>query len=138
MSHHESGHHRASDANADVIRRSFDAWQAGDVETAAALLADDIEWHEIGRAEPIRGKAALAARFQEPEAQTWQITAESHDVIANDDHVVQLVSAHATRGDGATLDYRTAEIFHVKNGQITARWAFGEDTAAINHFFGGF
>ena len=64
------------------------------------------------------GAAALAARFQDPQAQTYTITADVHDTVADDDHVVQLVTAHATRHDGATLDYRTAEIFHVKDGKI--------------------
>ena len=123
------------DENLDVIRRSFDAWQTGDMQTAASMIADDIEWHEIGRAEPIRGAAALAARFQDPQAQTYTITADVHDTVADDDHVVQLVTAHATRHDGATLDYRTAEIFHVKDGKITARWAFSDDTDRINRFF---
>jgi hypothetical protein len=36
----------------------------------------------------------------------------------------------ATRGD-KTLQYRTAEIYHMKDGMITARWAFSDDTARI-------
>jgi ketosteroid isomerase-like protein len=59
-----------------------------------------------------------------------------HDVIANDDHVVELVTATVTMGD-KTLTYRTAEIMHVRDGKITARWAFSDDTAAINEFFAG-
>jgi ketosteroid isomerase-like protein len=31
--------------------------------------------------------------------------------------------------------YRTAEIMHFRDGKITARWAFSDDTAAINEFF---
>ena len=41
----------------------------------------------------------------------------------------------ATRG-GKTLEYRTAEIYHMKDGKITARWAFSDDTAQIVEFFG--
>jgi ketosteroid isomerase-like protein len=138
MSHHEgSGHNRASDANADVIRRSLDAWNAGDMQAAADLIADDIEWHEIGRSDAVHGKAALAERMNQPDAQAWEITGESHDVIANEDHVVSLVTAHAKRADGQTLDYKVAEIYHVKDGKITARWAFSDDTEAINRFFAG-
>ena len=33
----------------------------GDMEGAASKVADDVVWREIGRAEPVRGKAALAA-----------------------------------------------------------------------------
>jgi ketosteroid isomerase-like protein len=104
----------------------------------ADALADDIEWHEIGRAEPIIGKAALAARFgmDSGAPPPYQITAELHDVIANDDHTISLATAHATK-DGRTFDYRVAEIYHIKDGKITARWAFSDDTQAINDFFQG-
>jgi len=57
-------------------------------------------------------------------------------VVANDDHAIALVQATARRG-GRTLTYRTAEIFHVRDGKVTARWAFSDDTAAINEFFAG-
>ncbi len=50
------------------------------------------------------------------------------------DHVVALVKAHATRGD-QSLDYNTAEIFHLKDGKISERWAFSDDTARITEFF---
>jgi ketosteroid isomerase-like protein len=33
-----------------------DRMKAGDFEAAFGVLADDVEWHEIGRAEPTRGK----------------------------------------------------------------------------------
>jgi ketosteroid isomerase-like protein len=123
--------------NEDVIRRSVEAWEAGDIETAAGLLDDDVEWHEIGRAEPIRGKAALAERYQGAGAPEWTITGGgTHDILANDEHAVALVTANAEWGD-KKLTYRVAEIYHIKDGKITARWAFSDDTAAINDFFKG-
>jgi hypothetical protein len=55
-------------------------------------------------------------------------------VVGGDDHTIALVEATATRG-GRTLTYRTAEIFHVRDGKIVERWAFSDDTAAITAFF---
>jgi ketosteroid isomerase-like protein len=126
---------RTSDASVKLIRDSLDALNRGDVEAAAAFLADDVEWHEIGRAEPIVGKAALAARYGAA-IPGWEITAELHDVLANDDHAIALVTATAGMG-GRSFTYRTAEIFHIRDGKIAARWAFSDDTAAINAFFAG-
>jgi ketosteroid isomerase-like protein len=63
----------------------------------------------------------------------FEITAKLHYVVANDDHTVALLEATAQRGD--TLTYRTAEIMHVKDGKIAARWAFSHDTDRINEFF---
>ena len=47
---------------------------------------------------------------------------------------IALVDATATRG-GKTFTYRTAEIYHIRDGKIAERWAFSDDTAAITAFF---
>ena len=39
----------------------------------------------------------------------YVITGKTHDIIANDDHVVLLANAHATR-KGKTLDYSNASV----------------------------
>ena len=57
-----------------------------------------------------------------------------HDVVANDDHTIALGTATATR-NGKTLEYRTAEIFHIRDGKAVERWAFSDDTEAIVAFF---
>lgn len=126
---------RTSDASAQLLRQVLDAFNRGDAQAAAALMTDDIEWHEIGRADPIVGKEALAARFGTA-LPAWEISVELHDIVANDDHAIALVTATARMG-GRSLTYRTAEIYHVRDGKISARWAFSDDTAAINEFFAG-
>ncbi len=120
--------------NATRVRHMMESMMSGDTQATADALADDVVWHEIGNPEPVRGKAALAARFTGGAAPDFEITGELHDVVANDDHAVAMVSATAKRG-GKTLTYRTTEIFHVRDGKITERWAFSDDTAAINEFF---
>ena len=119
--------------NATLMREALEAMNAGQVEAMSKYVADDVVWHYIGGAEPLRGKDALLAAFG-PGNTDWEITTETHDVIANDDHVVALVKAIATR-DGKTFSYHTAEILHVKEGKVTERWAFSDDTAAIVDFF---
>ena len=120
--------------NAARYRSMSDAMRAGDMAQMADGLSEDVEWWEIGSPEPVRGKAALMARMQELSGDT-EISAELHDVVANDDHLIALVTATATRGD-QTLSYRTAEIYHVDaDGQVTHRWAFSDDTQRINDFF---
>jgi ketosteroid isomerase-like protein len=122
----------AEHPNAAKAREIMDAFNRGDVPAIDGLIADDVIWHEIGRSEPRRGKAALMEAA--PGVVDYEITAKLHDVVANDDHTVALVDATATRG-GKTLKYRTAEIYHTRDGKITERWAFSDDTAAIVAFF---
>jgi len=126
----------ADHPNAAAIRAAQKrAEESGDIMSAIDMLDDDVVWHEIGREEPIRGKQALMERMASmPEGGT--ITTETHDVVANDEHAVQLVTATATLGD-QKLVYRTAEIYHMRDGKVTERWAFSDDTERINRFFGG-
>ena len=124
----------ADHPNAAIARRVLESFNTGDMEALSAGLDDNVIWHEIGNPEPVRGKAALAARFAGGTPPDYEITGELHDVVGNDDHTIALVTAHATRG-GKTFDYRTAEIYHMKDGKIIERWAFSDDTGAINDFF---
>ncbi len=120
--------------NAAIARRSLEAFNTGDMQAMSDGLDDNVVWHEIGNPDPVMGKAALAARMAGSEKPDYEITGELHDVVANDEHTIALVTAHATRG-GKTLDYRVAEIYHMRDGKIVERWAFSDDTAAITEFF---
>ena len=126
----------ADHPNAAIVRAANEEIErTGNMMSVIDLLSDDVVWHEIGRDEPIRGKQALAERFaQMPEGAG--ITTETHDIVANDEHCIQLVTATASMGD-QSLVYRTAEIYHMRDGKVSERWAFSDDTERINAFFGG-
>ena len=115
-----------------MARELTDAFDQGDFAKLDALISDDIVWHEIGSAEPRHGKQALQAAA--PGGSDYEITATLHDIVASDDHAIALVEATATRG-GRTMTYRSAEIYHIRDGKVTERWAFSDDTGAIAAFF---
>jgi ketosteroid isomerase-like protein len=119
----------ADHPNAALLRGAHEAWGAGNMQAMADVLDENVVWHEIGNPEPVRGRAALAARMS-----GFEIDVTVHDIVAGDEHAVVLTNARATR-DGRTLEYRTAEIYHLRDGKITERWAFSDDTAAIIAFF---
>lgn len=130
----------ADHPNVALVRRAVQAMTETDMSKAEqemaivdAFMADDITWHEIGRAEPRHGKGELRAAMMKG-ARDTTITYEVHDVIANDDHAIVLGTATATRGD-RSLQYKTAEVFHIRDGKAVERWAFSDDTAAIAAFF---
>ena len=130
----------AEHPNVALVRRAMQAMNEMDMSKAdeemaivEAFMADDIVWHEIGRAEPRRGKDELrAAMFDFPSDTKFHY--ELHDVLANDEHAIAMGTATVTRGD-ESIEYRTAEIFHIRDGKATERWAFSDDTAAIEAFF---
>ena len=122
--------------NATLIREQAEAMKNGDMQATIDGLADDVVWHEIGSPEPIQGKAAVAARWAGMSDAGGSFSVELHDVVANDDHAVALVTATVSMGD-QTFSYRSAEIYHMRDGKVTERWAFSDDTAAINAFFAG-
>ena len=118
--------------NAALYRHVMERFSQGDTTAFADAIADDVVWWQIGVAEPLRGKEALLQSMQAMEGIAFEV--ELHDVVANDDHVVGLVTATVTVGD-TSFSYRTAEIAHVRDGKVTERWAFSDDTQAITDFF---
>jgi ketosteroid isomerase-like protein len=120
--------------NVTAARDLLEAFNSFDLEQIKTGMADDVVWHMIG-GQTVVGLENLAATM--PEGSDYSITADVHDIVGNDEHVVALVNAKAEVG-GQTFEYRTAEIMHVKDGKITERWAFSDDTAAITEFFSQF
>ncbi len=121
--------------NVAIVRRLTEAFETGDPAVIGRvgddLTAADVVWHEIGRKEPRRGKAELRSGMADID---YTIVATIHDILANDDHAILLADATATRR-GKTLVYHVAEIYHIRDGRITERWAFSDDTEAITRFF---
>jgi ketosteroid isomerase-like protein len=119
--------------NAALVRAALDAFSQGDFEQFADMMAEDINWYEIGATDPVVGKEAVFASMGSG-GRDFEIEAEVHDVVANDDHTLALVSATATRG-GATFHYQTVEILHFRDGKVVDRWSFANDSQAVQEFF---
>ena len=87
--------------NAAIVRSAYEAFATGDGAALAALLDDDITWHEStpGFEGDYRGRdqalALLGRVVQEMEGMKMSPV---HDVLASDDHVVVLheLTARAT------------------------------------------
>lgn len=120
--------------NASVVREALTAFNRGDFEQFAAMVADDVNWYEVGASEPLRGKEAVFSSLGSG-GQDSEIQAEVHDVVANDVHTLALINATAKRGD-QTFHYQTVEILHLRDGKVTDRWSFANDTQDVNQFFG--
>jgi limonene-1,2-epoxide hydrolase len=121
--------------NAALYRKVTEALSQGDTSGMAEVLADDVVWHQIG-APTLHGKDAVSATWEEL-SDGIEFDVNLHDVVANDNHLVALVEAHVKVGE-SEFTYKTAEIAHVRDGKVTERWAFSDDTQAITDFFAQF
>jgi len=118
--------------HAAAYRAAFQAFNDGDADAFAAHLADDVVWHTIG-GETMQGAAAVSESMSG--LANLDFNVELHDVVANGDHLVGLVTATVNAG-GNSITYRTAEIMHAnEDGKVTERWAFADDSAAVANFF---
>jgi ketosteroid isomerase-like protein len=124
----------AEHPNVTVYRGVHERLQRGDFEAMFEALDDEVVWHQIG-AETLHGKEAVRENMSAMEefgADAFDIVV--HDVVGNDEHVVGLVEATINVAD-RSFTYRTAEIAHMKDGKVTERWAFSDDTQRIIEFF---
>jgi ketosteroid isomerase-like protein len=125
--------------NEDLIRRGYDAFSSGDMQTLRELFHPDIVWHAPGRSQlsgDHRGVDAVLGFF----GQTMELTGgtfrvEVHDVVANDQHAVGLNSVHAERA-GKTLEDNNTLVCHDRDGKVTEVWQYSSDQYAADALFG--
>lgn len=125
--------------NEDLLRRGYEAFGSGDIDTVMALFADDIVWH-VGGSNQLAGDyrghrevLGFLGRLMEISGGTFRL--EIHDLLANDQHGTVLVTARGER-DGLTLAEREVNIWHLKDGKATEFWTFIENPDKVDEFFG--
>jgi uncharacterized protein len=131
----------AEHPNAELIRKGYDAFVAGDMEWMNEHLHENIVWHEPGGnflSGDFKGREEVLAHFAK---QVTNILSEFdvHDVVANDDHALALVTVHVRRLDNqGTFDGRYVHIFHVDaQGKALESWVFNEDQPGVDRFLEG-
>jgi ketosteroid isomerase-like protein len=123
--------------NEDLVRRGFDAFARGDVDTLRELIDPDAVWHAPGRnplAGDHQGVDAILGFF----AKTMEVTggtfqAELHDVVANDEHAVAIYVSRGQR-EGRTLDGNVVLVSHIRNGRLAETWQLSGDQYAADEF----
>ena len=113
--------------NESLIRRLYQARANGDLDTVRAILDEAIVWHEPalygGFAGDHSGTDAVVREVFERYDDYEGSALELHDVLANDAHVVALVSWWVRRA-GARVDGREIAVYHVHDARVTEAWFF--------------
>jgi uncharacterized protein len=125
--------------NLRVGRGYVDALSKGDMATVAALLADDVVWHQPGASHlsgTFRGKDVVfphLGQFTELSNNSFRVD-EVGSVMANGNMVTAKLHFVATR-PGRTLSMDGIDLMRIEGGKIKEMWLFSGDQAAEDAFW---
>ncbi|MDQ1685250.1 MAG: uncharacterized protein QOC82_1987 [Frankiaceae bacterium] len=128
----------ADHPNVELLRKGYAAYSSGDIEVLNELFADDILWHIAGRSQlsgDYKGRDQVFGFFGKlMELSGGTATLELHDVLANDEHGVALVTGSATR-DGKSFTGPDVHTFHLRDGKVVEFWDSPVDQYASDEFW---
>ena len=108
--------------NADLLRRAYEAAEAGDLQPLLDALADDVTWRDSSLG-PLAGEyhgkddvLAFFAKMMEVYAGTLRV--EVHDILANDDHGVVLTRERGETA-GEPVGWTGTHIWTFRDGRCT-------------------
>ena len=128
--------------NEEVARQEMEAALRGDLEGMIAHYTDDVVLHYPGRNKlsgTYRGINAIRAwvdMVSELIGPGGSFTRSLHDILANDDHTVQLVSVDARTASGRTASWNAAVVMHIRAGKICEMWIHIDDPYVLDALLG--
>jgi uncharacterized protein (TIGR02246 family) len=126
-----------SPSTADAIVASYRALNAGDVEGAMQVLAEDAEWHEseaLPDAGSYRGRDAIQAFLEEFLASWKQFHQQVQAVRRHGDRFAVLIHLSAIgRGSEVSVEADYAHVWTVRDGEGARVDAFYDTDAALRY-----
>jgi len=125
--------------NEQLAREALAAFQHGDLDALREkFFAANIRWHQPGTSQ-------VAGDFEGPDQviqlfiRQFELTGgtfsvEAHDVLANDEHVVDLLTVRGER-NGKHLSENAVLTAHVTDGKFSEVWVHATDLYAFDEFF---
>jgi ketosteroid isomerase-like protein len=124
--------------NVELVRRGYEAFNAGDMATLSDLFAEDAVWHAAGSgvlSGTKEGRDAILAYFGELGARTQgSFQANVQEIVGGEKHTVAIQQTHG-EGNGKTLDMPTVVTFVVRDGKVAEGREFFQDTAKADDFW---
>ena len=124
--------------NADAVRAAFAAQDRGDWDAVRDAFTDDVVFHVAGSnpySGTYRGKDDVFDLFDRRNKATGStVHTEVHSVVADDEHAMAMLTLRGER-DGNRTEWRTAGMYHMRDGRIAEAWGFNEDQAAVDQFW---
>lgn len=129
----------SAEENVATMRRAYEAFNKGDIDTLTELFDENAGWHLPGRskfADDYQGRDATLAYFGRIGQETGgTFQAELQDLAADDED--RVVGIHRSTGDrnGKHLDVSDCIVFQLKDGRITDGREHFEDLYAWDEFW---
>jgi uncharacterized protein len=124
--------------NEDLLRRGYEAFAAGDIDTVLGIFADDIAWHIPGESQisgDLHGHEQVLDFFGRLIGLTdGTFRLDVEQILANDTHGTVLCTAYAAR-DNRELVMREVHSWRLAGGKATEFWGFVWDDAVADGFF---
>ena len=112
-----------ADENVAIMRRGYEAFNRGDMDTLTELFDDSAVWHLPGRtpmANDYQGREAILAYFGRLGQETGgTFRAELEHLLADDDDRVVGIQRSTAERDGKQLNVGNCIVFQLKDGRIT-------------------
>jgi ketosteroid isomerase-like protein len=123
-----------------VLLPLVQAFRAGDVERAAALLAPDVVWHSPGRRQPAagshRGLPAVLAAFDSIATQPGTLELEIVAAMTGSDGYETVLYRHRRVRPDATLDAAIALVARTGESRVIEVWEHIYDLFTFDEFYG--
>ena len=117
--------------NVELVRRSLEAYQRGDVDAALADTHPDIHWSPYEVA-PMRGVDALRAYMKSWEDEWDELETIPEEFVDADDRVLVVMHFRGRgRGSGAEVEARSYCVYTVRDGQTVRMEEFLDREEAL-------
>jgi len=120
-----------SQQNIELVKKGYDAFSAGDIETLMALFDDNVEWVQPGQSAisgTYHGKGELGQLFTRLAEKSTQATPQR---FVSDDELVVVLADVTVGGEHG----RDADVFTIRNGKAV-RVEMYTDTALMERVYG--
>ncbi|MFE5809873.1 ester cyclase [Streptomyces sp. NPDC056491] len=116
--------------NLDLMLAAFRAVEAGDLDAAQDMLAEDFIANLPGSDEPRRGRAIWREGAQAMLEAFPDLKIDVQDIFGADDKITVLLRFRGTHlgtfqqfaPTGRTVDFRSIEVYRVENDTIAEEW----------------
>lgn len=111
-----------ADENVAIMRRAYEAFNTGDLDTVGEIFDESAVWHLPGRssmANDYNGREAILAYFGQLGQETGgTFRAELERLIGDDDDRVVGIQRSTADRDGEHLDVGNSIVFQLKDGRV--------------------